>query len=324
MTVPSQQPLGAGGRGRRVRRGVLTGAAAAVAAAALVAVPPMARDAVEARADGRALLVVAEDVAAGDGVSAPWRMEERRADAILLMRWHRSCDRLEVLSVPRDLVSRPGGQTLSITYGVDGARALGQAVGRLLGVDVFAQVAVDLDDMRSLAERVGPVSVSLPVASRDLRTGFAGGPGPVLLDGPTAVAYLRSRTWEEQRDGAWVLSAADDLGRIARAQAFGAAVVERVSRAGLLDHLRLGAALLRHGRVVLGDPVATAGFLAGVDGARDVEFDTVAVRPERSVDARRSPFAPNDLGAMARYVLPAGEASRLQAAGCVRPAGPVP
>jgi LCP family protein required for cell wall assembly len=316
MTAPSQPSLGAGGGGRRARRGAIFGAAAGLGIAALVAVPPIARDAAEGRADGRALLVVAEDVAATDAVGAPWRLEERRADAILLFRWHRACNRLEVLSIPRDLVAAPGGQTLSITYGVEGAPALRRAIDRLFGVDVFAQVAMDLDDVRDLADRVGPVTVTLPRASRDLRTGFAAGQGPVPLDGTAAVAYLRSRTWEEQRDGAWVLSAADDLGRIERAQAFGAAVLDRVGHGGVLDHLRLGEALLRHGRVMLGDPVAAAGFLAGIDGVHDVVFDTVEVRPERSVDERRSPFAPDDLGAMARYVLPAGEVARVRAAGC--------
>ena len=127
---------------------------------------------------------------------------------------------------------------------------------------------------------------------------------------------MRSRTWEEWRDDQWTLTAADDLGRIARAQAYGRAVVNRLDDFDALTRLRLLAASTRRATIELVDPLAAAGFLLGVAGARDVRFDTVGVQPERTVAERRSPFAANDLGAMARYVLAAGEAARVRSSGC--------
>jgi LCP family protein required for cell wall assembly len=291
----------------------------AVILAFAVAVPATGdrvRGALEARADDRALLVVAEDANGPDERSSPWRAEERRADAILLVRWLRSCARLQVISIPRDLVVRPGTQTLSITYGADGPRALTKAIEHTFGVRIVGRVALDLADVRALADALGPVVVPLATASRDLHTGFTGGPGLITLDGDRTIAFLRSRTWEEWRDQQWVLASASDLGRMSRAQEFGLAALAKERAKSLVGRLRFGVLVLRRGGLTVSDELSAAGFASGLNHVRDIQFDTVAVRPERTVDERRSPFAPNDLGAMARYVLVSGEAERVHRDTC--------
>jgi len=271
-------------------------------------------------ADGRALLLLVEDAVPADEPYAWVRAEERRADAIVVIRWLRSCDRLQVVWIPRDLAIGDRGEPLAVTFGTDGAAGVTDLVQRTFGLDVFATVTLDLDDVGALAGEIGPVTVRLDAQSRDERTGFAGGPGPVTLDAAGTVAYLRSRAWEELRGGRWTLETGDDASRIRREQGYVAAAMPVVRRLGLVDTLQLGASLGRHSDISVSDPLPFAGFLAAARRAGDVRMTSVAVAPERPVDARRSPFLTGEAGAVPRSVLAPGAAHTFDATGC-RPPG---
>src|SRR4029450_6210043 len=134
---------------------------------------------------------------------------------------------------------------LTVVFGTAGRAGVEDAVRRAFGLDLFATVVLALDDARAPARALGPVELRLAAQSRDQRTGFTGGPGPVMLDADDTVAFLRSRTWEEQRAGGGVLTTEGEAGRIGREQASIAAAVAAARHLSPAGTLRLGTALGR-------------------------------------------------------------------------------
>lgn len=243
------------------------------------------------RADGAGVLLVVEDDGPG----------ERRADSILLARWWRSCDALTLTSLPRDMTAGAGTEPLAVMYDTVGARRMADAVEGLLGVDVAAVVTLDLEGVERLARAIGPVTVDLPAESLDRRTGFHAGPGPVELSPQDTIAFLRSRTWEQWQDDDWTVVGSSDLLRLEQLHRYLGVAIESVS--GSSERARVAVELVRNGRLDLVDPLALAGFVLGARATSDIVFGTAPVVPERTVDERRSPFAPGDLGAGFRLAL---------------------
>ena len=137
------------------------------------------------RADASAILVLVEDAATGPAA----------ADAILIVQWWRSCDSLSITSVPRDLVITPDGRPLAVVHARHGVSASSQAIARQFDIDVAATLTISVDAVAELSGRIGPVTVVLPSASRDLRTGFSGGPGRVELVDEDAAKPWYARWW---------------------------------------------------------------------------------------------------------------------------------
>ena len=220
------------------------------------------------RADRASILLVVEDSVPG----------ERRADSVLLATWWRNCDDLTLTSIPRDLVVAPDSEALAVLYDTAGARAMADAVEDLLGVRIGAVVTIDLKGVADIAGAIGPVEIDLPAESLDRRTGFHAGPGPVALVGANAVAYLRSRTWEERFGDDWVLVETTDLDRITHAQTYLAAAIAAVEIAEPSRRVRVGERVLRNTGFELVDPVALAGFLIGAWSHDRIVFADLAGR----------------------------------------------
>ena len=71
--------------------------------------------------------------------------------------------------------------------------ALKKEIGWLVGVNVDYYAIIDLHSFRVLVDTVGGVCVDNPKAINDPSTGTFIPAGPVCLDGPTALKYVRSR-----------------------------------------------------------------------------------------------------------------------------------
>ena len=72
-----------------------------------------------------------------------------------------------------------------------------------------------------------------PAASTDARTGFlVGDRGCHVLDGDQALSFVRSRNYQELRNGAFVTVGNSDFGRIERQQAFITASIDRAIARG--------------------------------------------------------------------------------------------
>ena len=89
-----------------------------------------------------------------------------------------------------------------------------------IGADLVNQedtvTAADITDIREAMEAI---LLPFPFDARDNKSGLSVPAGTDRLDGPQAVAYVRSRQYEEFQDGQWVAVDQGDIGRTARQQA---------------------------------------------------------------------------------------------------------
>lgn len=233
-----------------------------------------------------------------------------RADALELVEKRSSGD-LQVLGLPRDVrVAIPGHgvRKLSAAYEY-GPAVLVAAVRRFTGLPVHHLVEIDFAGLVAAVNAVGGITLRFPFPARDTVTGFKVAAGYHHLDGWTALAFSRSRRYEEFRGGRWRQVAADDLGRIHRQQLV-LSVLARAVR-GVRNPLHLSS-LLRgtSGNVAVDRSLSTGATLDLLRSASH-GFSAVAVLPARSAKAdssRLSPFQPTHYGGV-DYVVPAQPAA---------------
>lgn len=142
-----------------------------------------------------------------------------RADVIMLL--HAEQGRLQMLSLPRDLrVSIPGhgSDRVNAAYAYGGPDLLVQTVRELTGLPVHHYLEVRFSEFARAVDAIGGVTIDFPYPSRDLKSGLDVEAGIQQLDGAQAVAYVRSRSLEEFRDGAWIMHDPGDIARTGRQQ----------------------------------------------------------------------------------------------------------
>jgi len=159
-----------------------------------------------------------------------------RADTIMVLRLDPSSERAALLSLPRDLYLPIAGQDGSarINSAIQGGPgALIETIDDALGVPVNHYVEIDFAGFEDLVDAVGGVPVFFPEPVRDQRS-FLSVPvaGCTILDPQQALAFVRSRAYEVERDGGWQVDGSGDLGRISRQQDFIRRVLERAIQRG--------------------------------------------------------------------------------------------
>jgi LCP family protein required for cell wall assembly len=164
------------------------------------------------------------DTDAGDSgaIGTTDDVQGQRADTIMILR--RDADGGVVLtSLPRDLwvpiagTGRSG--RINGAYN-EGAERLAATVTQSLGVPIHHYVEVDFFGFKDIIDSVGGVDLCVEYVTRDTRSGLDLDPGCQTLDGTMALAFARSRYYEEFRDGQWRVDGSADLGRIRRQQLF--------------------------------------------------------------------------------------------------------
>jgi LCP family protein required for cell wall assembly len=169
-----------------------------------------------------------------------------RTDTIMLLRV--SGDGSKLLSIPRDLwvtnavTGEPG--RINSTYQTSPA-ALIQTVQQSLGVPVHHYLEIGFPSFGELVDAVGGITVEFPHPARDQKSGlFIEPTGPVVLDGAGALAYVRSRTYEQLIDGEWQVDPTADIGRTERQRAFLTTLLGEVgAERNPLALMRIGSAL---------------------------------------------------------------------------------
>lgn len=210
-----------------------------------------------------------------------------RSDSIIVLRRDRSTGEATLMSIPRDLyvevVGHSGRHRINSAYN-DGPATLVRTVQQSLGLPVHHYAEVDFGGLVSLVDAVGGVEVCFEYPARDAHTGLdIRTAGCHVLDGRAALAYTRSRYYEELIDGVWHRDPTSDLGRGARQRAFVDATLARAFDAVLDDPLHTGDVA----RAVLSavridptlDPLVAAGTLrpALVGGIGTVALPVVPV-----------------------------------------------
>jgi len=144
-----------------------------------------------------------------------------RTDTIMVLRVEGS--KTALLSIPRDLwVKNPKtGEMgrINATF-ASGPDVLIQSV-QSLGIPVQHYMEINFVSFAKLVDAVGGITIDFPNPARDTHSGLAvEKSGKVRLDGTQALAYVRSRYYEELVDGTWRTDPTADLGRVQRQRAF--------------------------------------------------------------------------------------------------------
>ncbi len=167
-------------------------------------------------------LVIGSDTRAGlDSLQNFGESAGARGDVIMLIKLYPGDGHVQILSLPRDLlVEIPGKGTdrINSAYAVGGAPLMVRTVKQVTGLPVHHYIEVDFVGFQSLVDDIGGVYLDFPYPARDANSGLTVEAGYQLLDGSQALAYARSRHYQELRDGDWVSVDADDIGRTGRQQ----------------------------------------------------------------------------------------------------------
>mgnify|MGYP001824128429 FL=1 len=150
----------------------------------------------------------------------------QRADTMLILRVDDTGT--SMLSIPRDLwvTLNPSGSEAKINAAYnDGPPAVIATISDL-GIPIHRYLEVDFASFQGLVEAVGGVTIAVPNPARDKNSGLLiEEAGEVRLSGEQALAYVRSRHYQELIDGTWQEDPRADLGRIERQKTFMAAVL---------------------------------------------------------------------------------------------------
>ena len=197
--------------------------------------------------DSRAFVDGSADEAAY-GTSA--EVGEPHADTILLVRTFPDLGRVAIVSLPRDLwlpIAGTGAEDRINAAVQQGPGQLVQTITENFGIPVHHYAAIDFRGFKELVNAVGGVEIPFPAPSRDFdeaRQQSLSGldiptPGCVRLDGDQALAYVRSRHFQQLIDGKWQPDPAGDLNRIQRQQDFIRRTFHQTLSRGLLDPRRV-------------------------------------------------------------------------------------
>ncbi|MFN8022673.1 MAG: LCP family protein [Acidimicrobiales bacterium] len=153
-----------------------------------------------------------------DDVSGP-----PRSDTMMILRRDTATGDASLLSIPRDLwvdIPGRGNQRINAAYN-EGPAVLVQTVQSALGIPVNHYVEVDFFGFKDLVDAIGGVEICTMYPIRDENTGlYVAEGGCYQFDGVQALAYARSRHYEEYRDGEWHEDPTSDLGRTKRQREF--------------------------------------------------------------------------------------------------------
>jgi polyisoprenyl-teichoic acid--peptidoglycan teichoic acid transferase len=160
------------------------------------------------------------------GIGTEAEVSGHRSDTIMILRRDKSTGEAALLSIPRDLwVDVPGHDSkrrINSAFS-DGPGILVQTLQQGdLRIPINHYVEIDFSGFKSLVDALGGVEICVDFATRDVDTGLnITEPGCHILGGEQALAYARSRHYEELReDGEWHEDPASDLGRTKRQQQF--------------------------------------------------------------------------------------------------------
>lgn len=181
----------------------------------------------------------------------------QRADVIMLVQFN--ADGARILSLPRDLkvqVDGHGTEKINAAYAYGGAPLMVRTVREFTGLPIHHYVEMDFFGFASIVDELGGVDIEFPFAARDLKSGLDVPAGSQHLDGQMALAYARSRHYEEYRDGSWRSVDGSDFGRIARQQSLLFAMLAAAKRPSIVfdagsilgavgDHVTIDAAIER-------------------------------------------------------------------------------
>lgn len=147
----------------------------------------------------------------------------RRADTLLIVRVDPKTRKALMVSFPRDLwVDLPsgGGGKINGAFS-EGPQQLVDAFRQNFDIPIHHYVQIDFFGFRNIVDAMGGVQMFVSAPARDFKTGLnIEQAGCTTLDGPQALAWVRSRNYQFHESGQWRNDPTGDFGRISRQQDF--------------------------------------------------------------------------------------------------------
>lgn len=201
--------------------------------------------------DDLTILVVGSDSREGlDDLTNFGAVGGARGDVIMLVRLDASTSTAQMLSIPRDYwVSIPGhGENrINASYAFGGPSLMVETIQGNLGLEVNHYVEIDFVGFEALVDELGGIEIAFPYAARDIKSGLDVPAGTQVLNGEQALAYARSRTYQELQNGTWVSVDANDIGRTQRQQEVIRAIVSGLkSPSSVTEAGDIAAAMAQH------------------------------------------------------------------------------
>ncbi len=217
-----------------------------------------------------------------------------RGDVIMLLKVYPETGNAQILSLPRDLlveIPGHGPDRLNAAYAYGGAPLMVRTVRQVTGLPINHYVEIDFVGFQALVDELGGVYLDFPHPARDRNSGLSVEAGNQLLSGDQALAFARSRHYEELHDGDWEPIKADDFGRTERQQELILAILSRLKRpsslteagaivASFAQHLTVDSALAQSSLVQLafnmrglnGSTMQTATLPGFIDNYEDMSI----------------------------------------------------
>ncbi|WP_329427078.1 LCP family protein [Streptosporangium sp. NBC_01495] len=213
----------------------------------------------------------------------------RRTDTMMLLHIPEGDGRPTLVSLPRDSyvpIDGHGSNKLNAAYAFKGGQQLlPKTVEQVTGLRLDHYMEIGFGGFVGIVDAIGGVEIDVKQAIRDPKAGINLKKGPQVMDGGTALGYVRTRA----------TGAIPDLERTQRQRQFFSAVVKKAASPGVLINpftsvpLALSAAdsvavgeetgafdLLSLGLAMGGNPVTTVvpiGSLPTIDGQSVVKWD---------------------------------------------------
>lgn len=139
---------------------------------------------------------------------------------------------IQMLSIPRDLradIPGHGTNRVNASYVLGGPDLLVQTVQAETGIPINHYVEIDFAGVGAVVDSLGGVTINFDYAGRDSKSGFSTDAGTQTLNGEEAVAYARSRHYQELRNGEWTGTGGGDISRTGRQQQILLALFDQVT-----------------------------------------------------------------------------------------------
>ena len=187
--------------------------------------------------NGTNYLIVGTDSRAGISANDPnagaflsGEVSGARTDTIMVL--HVDDATTQLVSIPRDLwVTDPAtGQKgrINATF-ANGPSNLIKAVEGL-GIPVDHYLEINFVSFGKLVDTVDGITIDVPFPAKDDQSGLSiPKAGKTQLNGTQALAYVRSRYYEELVDGKWRVDGTADIGRTERQRSFLTALMHKVA-----------------------------------------------------------------------------------------------
>jgi len=157
-----------------------------------------------------------------------------RTDVIMLVHFIPG-EGAQLLSLPRDLkVLIPGRDTgkINAAYVFGGPDLLVETIRFNLNIEINNYIEIDFAGFANLVDALGGIEMTFDKPARDRKSGLSVDGGTHVLDGAQALAFARSRQYEELRDGEWKKVGANDIARTRRQQAVMLALFDQATSPG--------------------------------------------------------------------------------------------